>query len=123
MQQMEPLSLELVEQGDFLANAEQDLLEAQRALVDHCCRYPGKGGKAKVVLTINMEMKGNSEEGVVITTDRDVKRPKAPSRTTVAMADLEQNQLVVAAAGSRHDHPNQDTFDDMAARGDGTSDD
>lgn len=107
------LTLEGIEEGRFLRNANFDFAEVMRKLVTHVEKYgPEKADGAQAELTIKIKVKfegrGANDYSVKATTAQ--KLPGRPAFATIAMSADEQDgqkTLWVREAGSSADHPRQ----------------
>lgn len=117
-----PLTLELVEEGNFLKDADEALHKAQVKLVQHVLDHGlrSKKGKAEIKMTISLEItdvddEGSEPEGMyAITTKIDTKLPGRPSRVTGSFAQEDDNGdlvLFVRDTGSTAGNPRQMKLD------------
>jgi len=112
-----PLSLELIEEGQFKAALDACLLKAQTALVEHVEQWRERAGKAKAIVEMAIELECQSvEDGVFSITPRlKLKLPARPPRPTAAMSGSQKDPLTgetmpvlfVRATGSTPGDPSQ----------------
>lgn len=105
----EPLSLDNIDQGSFVEDAQQ----AFRKLQDELVRHVRDHGNAEAVgrLTLNVELK-HKQGAVYVTTSIDKRPPAIPKMITTAMIDNSQDTdeelvLFTAVGGSNSDTPAQ----------------
>jgi len=110
------MTLDMVEEGNFLADAEQHFLSVQKHLIGYVQAYGDLAEKAKAELTLRVELQVDSIELETFKVRTEVK-PKPPCRPkfeTYAIAgfdDAENPCLVVRKGGSRRDNPRQNRLE------------
>ena len=111
-----PLTLELIEEGEFKRALDEKLAEAQQILVEHVERWGEKGKGAKAVLKMSVELKCEAvEEGVFsVSSKLTLDRPGRPIKVTASMSGSEKNGegdtipiLFVRDSGSTAGNPRQ----------------
>lgn len=112
---MQPLTLELIDEGQFQFDLEQCLAEAQSILAEHRNIYGDQSHKAtvEVVAKVKMTIVQASEGTVAIKAGVQVKRPERPASVTTAIESTDQTgkpAMFVKSGGSDADHPRQLKF-------------
>lgn len=108
-----PLTLELIEEGQFREDLDKAIAKAQEQLVQHVEHWQERATKAKAVVEMNLTFEvANVEDGFFsITPNLKVKLPARPGRTTAAMAGYDrkakQAVLFVRDTGSTPGDPTQ----------------
>lgn len=94
-----PLTLGLIEEGEFKLALDEHLLRAQAALIAHIEQWGERAGKAKASVEMTIELECASvDDGVFSITSRlKLKTPARPPRPTAAMSgyDKVQGQAVL----------------------------
>ena len=115
VRRMVPLTLELINEGDFLREAQHALGKIQETLIHHAAEYRGDAKGAKAVLTIKVTLKNEStggrpdERAFSIKGETSASVPGPPATVTLAKhADDEEGpRLFVRRTGSSESHPAQ----------------
>jgi hypothetical protein len=96
----EPVTLHRIEQGHFLAAAEEAFAEVSRQLIEHIEQHD-KPAVAELKLAIKIAGKNGS---YTITTDIAKALPRIPSVITTAMAEEDEsgNRCLFSQAGGTH---------------------
>ena len=107
-----PLTPELIDEGEFLEDFADELTEAQRTLANFRKTHGDKSLKAKVKLTIDVELAIQSveDDAYTIKTAIKVTNPKRPASVSLAIGgqtDDNKMALFVRASGSDVDNPRQ----------------
>lgn len=108
-----PLTLELIEEGQFKLDLDQALRTAQSQLVEFTERWQDRAVKAKASVEMSIEFEvANVEDGFFsITPKLKVKLPARPGRVTAAMAGEDRKRgelcLFVRDTGSTPGDPTQ----------------
>ena len=111
-----PLTLGLIEEGEFLLALNQHMAKAQAALVEHVEHWGERAGKAKAIVEMSIELQCQSvDDGVfTITPTLKLKLPARPPRPTAAMSGFDPVQkqavLFVRDGGSTPGDPTQMHF-------------
>jgi len=123
-----PLTLNLIEEGQFLADLDAALAEAQRKLIEFVELEGAKAKKAKSVLKIAIALTAADVENAAYTIATEIKTTYPGRLNQVSLAvqeytDDQQPALFVRASGSDEDSPRQgklftrhDLADDRADR-------
>ena len=107
-----PLTPELIDEGEFLDDFALELAEAQRTLANFRKKHGDKSLKAKVKLSVDIELSIASVEDAAyaIKTSIKVTNPKRPASVSLAIegqTDDNKMALFVRASGSDTDNPRQ----------------
>lgn len=105
-------SLDLLEEGNFIAEANQALRDLSRALAAFRKEHgnAAKGSKAELKLAVVLKCENADQLLFSIRTAIDRKLPTRPARVTTALetsADDETETLFVRLSGSDGSHPSQ----------------
>ncbi len=108
----EPLSIELIEEGRLLADADRELANLQAAMVRFCRKHGEAAVKAKAKLTISVELVAtNPKDGdFAIVTRLTASQPCRLAGVSAASADLkdaDEGVLYVRRSGSSKAPPQQ----------------
>ncbi len=116
--QYEPVILENIEQGKFLADLGSAIGEGQQKLIRHVGEH---GSKTKCVVSVKLEFQYTTQPARFdIATEIDVKPPKQPSRIGHTNANLEGdpggdgNVLWCLKGGTFAGNPRQQPLRDAA---------
>lgn len=107
-----PLSMDLIEEGEFMDNANEELREVQSKIIEHVAAYGSeatKKSKAELQITIVIAPAGDGAAYSVKTSFKK-KLPGRPSHVTLGIADREQTgelALFVRKSGSDDVSPKQ----------------
>jgi hypothetical protein len=113
MSQFKPLTLDLIEEGDFLKAVNEALLDVQRQLLEVVGRYGAQacsGMKAGLTVSIGFKMEDMGDRTFSIAGDIRKTVPTRPKVHTVGLSDqLDDGRpaLFVRATGSSIDDPRQ----------------
>ena len=112
---MQPLTLDLIDEGEFREELDECLAEAQKILAEHRAKYEDESHKATIEVSAKVKLViVNAKEGTVaIKSSVDIKRPKRPeSFTTAIEAEGQTGEAVlfVKAGGSDSGDPTQTKF-------------
>ncbi len=110
--QFSPLSVELIEEGRFLAAVNDDLRKAQASIVQHVKKYGplAKKSKAVVKITVALICTDPENDGYATKATTSLTVPGRPPSVSLAIGgemDDEQNVLFVRRSGSGKDSPRQ----------------
>lgn len=111
-----PLTLELIEEGEFALALNEHLQLAQSDLIEHVEKWGERAGKAKAIVEMTIELECASvDDGVyAITPKLKLKTPARPPRATAAMSGYDKAQgqavLFVRQSGSTPGDPRQMHF-------------
>jgi len=116
MADSKPIEMASIDEGDFLKTVNEDIRQADQALIAHGASYGAMAKGDKAVVTIKVAMKlDNPERGIYkLVASSTLTLPGRPPSET--LATLEQNKetgelfIGVAASGSRVDSPRQATL-------------
>lgn len=107
-----PLSLDLIQEGQFVLDINTDLQELQRKLIQYVNKHGDAATKAKGKLTIEILIGcANPEQeayGIVTTITQSL--PKRPPKASLAMSGEDQDGnlvLLVRNSGSDESNPEQ----------------
>lgn len=112
---MKPLTLELIDEGQFLAELEHEVMKAQEILGDFQQEHGDASEKGTVEVTAKIKFKiTNPKEGTVqISTGTQTKRPQRPGSVTTSIQSEDESgktRLYVKGGGSDGGHPRQTKF-------------
>lgn len=112
---MQPLTLELISEGDYLEEYEAAIEEAQQVLAEYREKHGDASHKATVVVEakIKFQIMNPAEGTTAIKTQVDVKRPAPPAQITTAIESVSEDGdkvLFVKAGGSDSGDPTQTKF-------------
>jgi len=105
--------LDLIEEGVFMADANNALQKITHGLSDFVAKHghDAKGAKAELTLKIKLVCKDPDSEIFAIESKIDQKVPGRPTAVTSAMAEISpesgRNTLFVRNTGSNADNPRQ----------------
>lgn len=108
-----PLSLALINEGQFLEDIDDDLRELQRKLANFQRTYGIESLKAVAKLKIEISLKVENDESdgaFSITTSVATIEPKRPKTLSLAIGGVDEDNnmaLFVRASGSDENHPKQ----------------
>lgn len=109
-----PLTLELIEEGEFIERVREKFREAQVALIDHVAQFgeEAKKAKAKVDVSIEISVASRKDNLFAIKPKVKLETPGHPVRATAAFAVKEagedgQPMLFVRGSGSTQGDPSQ----------------
>lgn len=107
-----PLELNLIDEGRFMAQANNDLLDMERRLVRFMDTYgeKAKGAKAKMTIEISLAVEDPGDELVSVKAQIKKSIPASPASATLAMVaedDKQQRCLFVRRSGSSATKPAQ----------------
>jgi len=107
-----PLELSLIDEGRFMAQANNDLLDLERRLVRFMDTYgeKAKGAKAKMTIEISLAVEDPGDELVSVKAQIKKSIPASPASATLAMVaedDKQQRCLFVRRSGSSAVEPAQ----------------
>lgn len=109
-----PLTVELIEEGNFVEHVNEELTKVSNALLSHVAKFGvagTKGAKAKLVVTITLEHEGTSDGDYEIETKFKAETPARPKQTTRAVHEADEKTgeelLMVRASGSDESSPRQ----------------
>lgn len=117
----EPLSIDNIEEGDFVNEINRTLLDVQHKLAAYREKYGDKSKKAtaELVVKIKLRIEEPDQDLFSIHTSLAPKVPLRPSRVTVATEAFDQNgrpALFVRKSGSDEDDPRQGKMFDGKGR-------
>jgi hypothetical protein len=107
------LNMDLIQEGQFKADADEELAEIQKLLLGHIKKYGNEATeKAKAELTIKIVLQRSStdEQAFSVKTSFTKKTPGRPSHVTLAIQDEDddgQPRLFVRRSGSDEATPRQ----------------
>lgn len=107
-----PLTLNLIEEGQFLEDLEEQLAEGQRKLIQFVEREGAKAKKSKAVLKIEIALSADDPENSAYTIKTAIKSTWPGRLNQVSLAvqeftDDSQPALFVRSSGSDEDSPRQ----------------
>lgn len=107
-----PLTADLIDEGQFLSDLDQELAEVQQAISVFRKTYGEKAKDAKAKLTIEIEVKVENvdENFYSVKTTMKATPPKRPASVSIAMGGDDDNgkpSLFVRQSGSDDEHPKQ----------------
>ncbi len=107
-----PLTADLIDEGQFLNDLDQELAEVQQAISVFRKAYGEKAKDAKAKLTIEIEVKVENvdENFYSIKTTMKATHPKRPASVSIAMGGADDDgkmALFVRQSGSDDEHPKQ----------------
>jgi len=110
-----PLKLELIDEGRFMGQAEEDLSDLQAQLAHYCEEHGEKAKGAKAKLTIEVSLVSENPEQDLFSIKAVVKKQlpgRPPSVTAAIGSDDQEGQhcLFVRNSGSTEDSPRQDVL-------------
>lgn len=111
--QFVPLTLELIDEGTFLADVNEEVADVQDQMAKFRKQYGPKSAKAKGKLTIELEfsVEGDGEEDAfAVKSSIKTSLPKKPASVSLAMGgETEDGKLAlfVRTSGSDKTHPQQ----------------
>ena len=110
--QMEPLRLELIEEGNLIDKVNTAIADVQRRLLLHVGEYGDKAKKAKAKVTLVLTLVAEDVDNGSYSIATEVKKvvPDAPVKVTIATSGEREGGspcLFVRASGSTHDSPRQ----------------
>jgi hypothetical protein len=117
----EPLSIDNIEEGDFVNEINRTLLDVQHKLAAYREKYGDKSKKAtaELVVKIKLRIEEPDQDLFSIHTSLAPKVPLRPSRVTVATQAFDQDgrqALFVRKSGSDADDPRQGKMFDGKGR-------
>lgn len=107
------LTLDGIEEGRLLIDANAELLKVQEALLKHVRRYGAAetaGASAKLTMTVELKSVKDSDDAFTITTKLASKIPGRPDTTTLAIKSDSQTggeTLFMRPSGTTADDPAQ----------------
>jgi len=112
MPAMQPLELEKIEEGRFLALFRKSLAEVQAAIGRRIAEYPDsrKGVKAVVTAEVAFELSGDDLDVIAITTSLKHKTPAPPKGRSTGVLDTTDagaHAVFVRPSGSARGAPTQ----------------
>lgn len=107
-----PLSLDLIDEGQFLADANAELLKLQRKLREHREEHGEAANNAKAKLTIEVTLQCLADDAAAFSVKAlsKVVLPGRPAKVTLAIGGIDDNRqpcLFVRSSGSTADSPEQ----------------
>jgi hypothetical protein len=107
-----PLTCDLIDEGEFLTDLNQELAEIQQAISAFRKQYGEKAKDAKAKLTIDIEVKVENvdENFYSVKTTMKATHPKRPASVSIAMGGADDDgkmALFVRQSGSDDEHPRQ----------------
>ena len=114
-----PLSLSLVDEGLFISQADADLMDCQKTLLEFRDRHGNKAKGAKCKLTIEVTLCCENSEEELFSVKAVTKKslPARPPSTTIAMSAQKDNgeiALFVRRSGSTDTTPRQSVLSTQA---------
>lgn len=107
----EPLTLQRIEEGQLLLDADEVLIQAQRQLTAHVARYGPEAVKAAAEVTIKVKLSVHSVEDQTyrVTSGVSVRLPGRPNVRTAAVGDDTERgpSLFCRPTGTSTDSPRQ----------------
>jgi hypothetical protein len=111
-----PLTLEGVEEGRFLAHANDDLGKVMQQLTAYVKKHGkdvSKGARAELNMKITLKFEGKDLADYSIKSATSMKMPNRPAEVSVAIGERDQTgeeTLFVRPSGSDHASPRQKKF-------------